>query len=199
MPYLDKVVTELNNFLKAGKLNRHAFQGGVYHGLSKQVRIVDTDNNKMYPAILDKDGNDIDVTIDDASPIHAYHRLTQALQFNEPTSENQFGDAGQVIQEVATMAMVVLSDPKRTGILSDDLAFLIASGLPRQFTINQIGASDVASCIITLLNIETNPYTVLNQEYGSMNKTIDPTKTLLSVNYRIAMNVDKNCMACEDC
>ena len=199
MPYIDKVVIELNDYLKAGRLNRKAFQGGIYHGLSRQMKVIDKDSNKMYPVILDKDGNDLDVTIDDTPPIHVYHRITQPLQFGVIPDKNSFGNADSVTQEVSTLSMIVFADPKRICMTSEDLAFLIASGIPRQFTLSQIGSSGVSSCSIGIVNIETNPYTVLSQEYGAMNKSIDPEKTLISINYKITMSVNKNCMDCIDC
>lgn len=198
MPYLDKVTTEINNYLKAGVLNRHSLQGGIYHGLASQVKVVDA-HEKIIPAIIDNNGNDIDVTIDDVSPIHVYHRLVAPIQFPSATNENKFGDGGQVVVEVSSMSCIVFSNPKKTGLSSEDLGFLMASGLPNYFTLSQIGSSDVSSCRIILQNIDTNQYNVMSREYGASIKTIPIDKTLMAINYQIEMVVDKNCMVCENC
>lgn len=195
MPYIKSIVEHINTTLTAGKLNRHSMQGGKYYGLSKQVTVSVGDS--LIPAIFDISGNEIDVTIDDTYPIHLYHRITQPIIYAQPAKEESFGD-GTAIKEIVTLACVVYADPKRIELTAEDLSFLIVTGMPSRFTTTDIGSTKVASVLIGVLGSETSPAKVMNTEYGG-GKEFDPEKILISINYRIEITAEKDCIDCTTC
>lgn len=196
MPFLNSVVEVINNTLKEGKLNRHAFQDGKFHALAKQV--IKRKDEVMIPVIFDIGGNEIDATIDDTYPIHLYHRITQPIVYSSVPKQESFGD-GEDVKETATLSCVVFSDPKRISMTAEDLAFLIVAGMPSRFTYGQLGTSQSSSCLVTCLGAETSPMKILAQEYGNSFKEFDPEKILISINYKIDMTVDKSCVNCIGC
>ena len=197
MPYLSSVIDHINTTLKNGKLNRHSFQGGNYRGLAKQVSKLK--GEFLVPVIYDLSGNEFDVTIDDTFPIHLYHRITSPITYTQDIKGKSFGDGGETVVENINLSCIVFSDPKRISMTAEDLSFLIVTGLPSQFTANEIGGSKIGSVLVTPLNAETSPLKVLAQEHGQGFKEFDPEKILISINYKIEMTVDKSCMTCATC
>jgi hypothetical protein len=198
MPYTDKIVDHINDTLKAGTLNRRAFQTGVYYGLAKIVNTVDRDGNKsVTPFIYTSNGKkEIDPTIDDTFPFQIYHRC---LNMSYKPGKNNFGDGNSSVVETSNMIAVVYGDPERLKLTQEDVAFLIVNGMPTNLTSTDAGNSNLGLITITVQAVNNNSQQVFTVEYGSGDYILKPQSIYFAINYQIETESDRGCLTCQDC
>lgn len=195
MPYLDKVIDLINTRLSTGTLARPAFQMGKYFGLAKQVNVINTSTNTVRPMIYGQDGSEIDPFVDDKYPFIIYHRpINVAYGFPQG-----FGDGSDLVGERISMTAVIFGDFETLGIDQNQLAFLIAAGIAGPFNSSDTYPTGISSCKVTPVTANLDSSSVLRQEYGIVDYTLDPKDSFFSLNYNIEMNADKNCIPCVEC
>ena len=190
MPHLNNIVSFINDHLKENALKSRKFQGGQFYGLAKKVTIVD-DENHAKPAVMTSDGYGIEVTPDETYPISIYHRCLGG-SFADALG---WGD-GLGISELNNMLMVVYADPAKVEITQEDLAFIIAAGLPdKKFSISDENTAKRASAKVTPLSFENDSKKVFTGEYEA-GVLPQPQAIYFSLSYRIETTADRECVMC---
>ena len=199
MPYIDRIVTLINDTLKTDMLSRKAFQGGMFYGVAKLVQVKDSeDKNTLRPHIYEvnskKESNPF---INDTYSFQIYHRVVSSSY--EYSKIQQFGDGNTLITETTNMLAVVYGDPARLSVTQENLAFIIIAGMPTNLTPIQIGNTDLGQVGIEPLSVNHNSISVYSQEYNQSDYPLDPRSILFAISYKIETISDKACMACTDC
>jgi hypothetical protein len=192
MPRLNGIISVINSEISSA-LNIEKFQGGVlYNQIAELVPEIDRDSTRTTkPAIIDHYGEGTSVIIDDTLPFQIYHRLLSINNVSIPG--DNFGDAGQTIEETANMVMIVISD--RGKILMQGYDFLagICVNMPQALSSAQNATLDLLSCIIEIEGTNTNIEEVYNQEYSVSNYGLKPNSIMYSVSYKIITTFSKEC------
>lgn len=192
MPHLSQIVNTINTHLKTGALKSSAFQGGMFYGLAKKVFRLNSEGTAV-PAIMASDGVGIEVTPDETYPFSIYHKCLNGT-FQDDLSKG-FGD-GHGIKESNQMVAIVYADPQKIKISQEDLAFIIASGMPEQkmkIENTELGTLSYASVAVTGFNNDS--YQVFTGEYES-SFGLKPQSIYFSLSYRIEITADRNCVIC---
>jgi len=192
MPHLNKIVKAINDHLKAGALKSESFQGGKFYGLAKKVMRIG-ENLSAVPTVMASDGIGTDVTPDETYPFSIYHRCLNGAFVDDYTTG--FGD-GHGIKESNQMVAIVYADPQKVDISQEDLAFLIASGLPTaKIEITDTVHNKRSSALITPLGFNNDSYNVYTGEYQGV-YALQPQSIYFSLSYKIEITADRDCVIC---
>ena len=194
MPHLNAIVKTINDHLKANALKSKAFQGGMFYGLAKKVLVKDTDGETYKPAVITSDGKGTEVTPDETYQFSLYHRCLNGT-FNTANPATSWGDAS-AINQADNMMMIVYADPAKVKTTQEDLAFIIAAGLPQQrISISDLDTGKIAKARIIPLSFENDSKKVFMGEYES-EFTLKPEAIYFSLSYRIETDADRDCVIC---
>ena len=192
MPKLTNITTVINEALEANVFNTSRFAGGKYYTIAELVKEKSKDNDISRPCVLDNDGEGTPVSIDDTWPLQIYHRVIN-LDYEPQTIEN-YGDPTNYIKEIATMALVFMSDRFRTEMRGEELMALIAANIPAtltQTTLTSLGLNTVQIYANGQAIIDNE--TVYNREYNLPHYSLKLNSIMYSLNYTIETVYSKKC------
>lgn len=190
MPYLNRVVCELNeklikeafSFLPAGTIKAY--------GLTESVIEAEEDNTKKYPAAIDDNGEATMIDIDDLYSLMMYHKLDSITNSTEKLA---MGDGQGNPVESANMALIVFAfrDKVKCGV--DMLEAVIKDKLPdvRANIRNNTGAL-LQNSIFRAGNSTFDKITLLGREYSSI--PLLPELLVFELKYRIDSTWRKGCL-----
>lgn len=194
MPHLANIVNAINSHLTGGALKSQMFQGGKFYGLAQKVTI-QSDENTTKPAIITSDGYGEEVTPDGTYPICLYHRCLNGA-FQTENIREQFGDGMTSIIEANNMLMVVYADPKKIETTQEDLAYLIAAGLPqKRLETTTTANGKIAKSKIIPVSFDNDSQRVYTGEYMA-GYFPQPGSIYFSLSYRIETTADRECVIC---
>lgn len=189
MPYLNKIVDELNTTMKETVLTNRYFQAGRYYGLSKIAEKED-DNT---PYLIDETGKEFNLSINSDIPFSIYHRLEST---NYTVMKESVGDGNDMLIERNNLFCVVYCDSQKTKTNENDLAFLISLALTKNFNRSDINDVPItfANCIVTSTNY--NSKQIFKQEYGNDSEySISGNDILILINYTVEIHASRYCLA----
>ena len=187
--YLDKIVDDLNLTLKDSVLSMQKLQAGKYYGLSK----LQQGENDNEPYFIDNRGVQFNISTDDNYPFSIYHRLITSTYKDANLG---FGDDNDILIETNKMICVVYCDGEKVGILENDLANLIAFGLNKNFTKQEINDVNVGMITCKAESINYNSKQLFQSEYGNNAEYSFTGKDIyFSLSYSIDIMASKNCLA----
>lgn len=193
MPHLNKIVDFINDHLKSGALSSRSFQGGMFYGLAKKVTRTG-DNGSSLPAIMTSDGLGVEVTPDETYPFSIYHKCLNG-QFSNGLPSSGFGDAFP-IQEVNNMVAIIYADPSKIKTTQEDLAFIIAAGLPSaKFKIEDKVTNKKAWAKVEATSFNNDSQQVFTGEYEAA-YGLQPQSIYFSLSYRVEITADRDCVIC---
>jgi len=193
MPKLNSIVTIINTALEADVFNTSRFQGGRYFTIAELMKERQGDSIISKPCTIDNDGEGTSVMIDDTWPLQIYHRVINLAYEQAPT--DNFGDPVTTIKEIATMALVFMSDRGLLQMRGEDLMALIAVNMPATLTTTQLNTLDLNSVQIyangqAIIDNEI----VYNREYQLQEFMLKPNSIMYSLNYTIETVYSKKCL-----
>lgn len=191
MPFVDSIVSFINDQLKAGSLKDVRFKPGKYIGITTVLPRMNGERQELIPASCNNDGEYEAIVPDDRFPIIIYHKVIS----NGYTSVKQQSFGNDYAYKATTeMQLVVIADSRKIKMQAEALEPLIIFGLPglgsdqlsKDTGLNRISISPINSTMDKIL--------VFRQEYPATEYFLKPFQQLFSIRYRIEATFDRNCV-----
>jgi hypothetical protein len=200
MPYINEIVSIINNTLAAGKLSDDKRFVRQLHGLSETLPRNYNNSQDGIPTLVDVNGGTMFSGFNDAYSIVIYHRC---LSTNIVEAPVQFGDGNNAAREEASMRMIVWADRLKTKLQPQQLSFLLTSAVQQQLMYTQI-SSYPGLYGVTIEADRTNydGVAIWQQEYKLPAATypVHPTHIYLALDYTIVTDYDVTCISdCPTC
>ena len=195
MPFLNQIITFINDDLKARSLNKEKLQPAKFYGLSTVVTrstkgSKETSKLEQLPAIVDANGKDTPITLDSKLAIQVYHKLNSKAYSYEKKS---FGD-DYLIKCISDISMVVITNSKRTGKTKDVLEPLLIFGMPQKLSTALIGDLKINKCTITPLSSNMDALAVYRQEYPQSDYYLTEQISMFLIRYKIELTFSQHCI-----
>lgn len=193
MPFLDQIVSFINDELKAGSLNKKKLQPAVYHGLSTVVarrKNTTSTDLELLPGIVTADGKSLLITPDDKKSIQIYHKLITNVYAYEKKS---YGDDSD-IKSTSELSMVVHTNSKLSGKTKDVLEPVVLFGIPQKLSDVLLTKLKINKCLITPLASNMDHVQVFRQEYPQSDYMLNQQVSLFLIRYRIEMTFSQHCV-----
>jgi len=124
---ITQIVTKINQLI-AEKMEKHpCLSGFCTFGLSETITRRYSED-EIFPAVVNTDGESMDVFADDDFPLGIYHRLL-SKQYAQTNKKERFGD-DYVQLIIADLILVCWAFREKTGATADELETLIYSSMP---------------------------------------------------------------------
>lgn len=200
MPKIREICSLTNTALQQGNFKTRPFQDGKWYGLAYVVARNEGDGEQEQtvkrPAIVDTDGEGVAVDFSDTYPIQFYHRILQPIQYPDmSTDDDSFGDPAKDNKEIVEMALICVGSRKRTRANAEDIAAAIVADMPRELTSVQLQTLQLENANIEIIEVETNPDTVFEQECQGIDAALSPEDFMISVRYRLTTIYGKYCFS----
>jgi hypothetical protein len=192
MPFINQIVTYINDSLKAGSLNKSALQPAVYHELSTVVvRKNATQKEPEYlPAIISPEGKAMVITPDSKLAIQIYHKqLTNVYSYEKKSYGNNYD-----VKSSTELAMIVITNSKLIGSNKDAVEPLFVFGIPQVPTQSFLQQLNIINCSITPLGSNMNHVEVFRQEYPKSDYFLNEQMSMFLIRYRIEMKFNQACV-----
>lgn len=191
MPFLDSIVSYINDSLKGSSLSDKRFAAGRFLGLSTIVGVQKDTGVVLVPAIVDAMGEYKPVDpVDDRYSITVYHKAISNVYGFEKKS---YGD--EYLQKCTTeMLLVVAADAKKVLVSAEQLEPLFIYGLPQRLSPELKQKAAFKNCLITPLASDMDKLRVYRQEWPAAEYYLKPYHHLFSLRYRIEASYDKDCI-----
>jgi hypothetical protein len=190
MPFIDKIVSFINQSLKESSLNDKRFQPSKLIGITTVLARPSDNGFEMLPAECDLNGNYSTVEPNDKFNIIIYHKV---ISNNYIREKKAYGDI-YVFRAQTEMQLAVIADSRKVKLSAEQIEPLIVYGLPLRLSDAIMQETGFASSLITPLSSNMDKVMVFRQEYPSTKYFLKPFHHFFSVRYRIETVFDKNCI-----
>lgn len=196
MPYINEIVSIINDTLANGKLNNSKFNKQLL-GLAELLpRNYNTEQDSI-PALVSLNNSTQFSGFDDRYNILIYHRC---LTTNIVETPFQFGDGINTAREESEMRMIVFADRIGIQLQPQQLSFLLTSAIQQQLKYSQI--SSYAGLYGTIIEANTTNYdgvSIYTDEYSrpALSYPVQPNQIYMAINYKITTDYDVSCIS--DC
>ncbi len=195
MPFLNQIISFINEDLKAGSLNKEKLQPAMFYGLSSVV----TRNTKgtkepskleLLPAIVDANGKDTPITLNSKLALQVYHKLNSKTYSVEKKS---YGDEYN-IKCTSDLSMVVITNSKITGKTKDVLEPLLIFGMPQKLSTALFADLKISTCLITPVSSNMDALAVYKQEYPQSDYYLTEQMSMFLIRYKIELSFSQHCV-----
>lgn len=187
-----EIVAQINTDLKSFQFSSKKFQKGRFSGIAELITKVDGDTRQTVPAIIDNNGKETILIVDDIYPFELYHRhIGSTIESVDP--DQQFGDL-VLRQESAEMLMVVIGDRKRLDLTKEEIITGIMLGMPLELGSSFLTANslDNATIIPGAQNLDRED--AWNTEYNTELVKLKPEMIFFTFNYVIQTRSKVDCI-----
>lgn len=187
-----EIVAQINIDLKTVQFASKRFQKGRFSGIAELIVKVDGEQRQTVPAIIDNNGQETILIINDKFPFELYHRHISST-VETVDEDEQFGDL-VLRQETAQMVMVVLGNRKELKLTKEELITGIMLGMPLEFGQGFLTANslDNASIIPGTQNLDKEA--AWTAEYNTENVKLKPETIFFTFEYEIQTRVNVGCV-----
>ncbi len=187
-----EIVTQINTDLKSVQFAAKRFQKGRFSEIAELIIKKDDDQRQTVPAIIDNDGTETILIIDDAFPFELYHRHIGSVV--APVDEEfQFGDR-VLRQETAQMIMVVIADRKRIELTKEEIITGIMLGMPLELGSTFLNTNSLDNATIIPGDFNLNKEDAWNTEYNTSDVLLKPETIFFTMDYTIETRAKFNCI-----
>tara|TARA_Y100000310_G_C20431831_1_gene691850 strand:+ start:83 stop:655 length:573 start_codon:yes stop_codon:yes gene_type:complete len=181
-----EIVTQINTDLKSGQFDSKKFQKGRFSGIAELIGR----KTETVPAIIDNNGNETVLVINDIYPFEVYHRHTGS---NVQEVEGNFGDL-VYRQETAQMLMVVIGDRKRLKMTKEEIISGILLGMPLELGSAFLTANSLDNVNIILGDFNLSKEDAWNAEYSTETVKLKPETIFFTLSYNIETRAKIDCI-----
>lgn len=190
MPFLDQIVSYVNDQLKAGSLKSSKLQPAIYDCISTVVPRKKADNQfELLPAIMQEGKLKKYCTPDAKHAIQLYHKVMS----NVYGVKNGYGD-NYDIQCISEVLLVVFYNVKLTGRAKEVLEPVVLFGLPQRLSVGLMSEFQFRKCLISPISSNMDALSVFRQEFPNSDYFLTETISMFSVRYRIESVFSQACM-----
>lgn len=195
MPFLNQIITFINEDLKNGSLNKEKLKPAIFHGLADVVTrsnkgSKNADKLELLPAIIDENGKDTPITLNSKLALQVYHKLNSKTYSIEKKS---FGD-DYLIKCVSDLSMVVITNSKINGKTKDVLEPLLIFGMPQKLSTALFADLKINQCLITPVSSNMDAMAVYRQEYPKSDYYLTEQVSMFLIRYKIDLTFSKTCV-----
>ncbi len=195
MPFLNQIISFINEDLKNGSLNKEKLQPAIFYGLTTVVsRSIkgskDPNKLELLPAIVDAQGKDTPIALNSKLALQVYHKLNSKTYSVEKKS---YGDEYN-IKCVSDLSMVVLTNSKITGKTKDVLEPLLIFGMPQKLSTALLADLKIINCLITPTSSNMEALAVYKQEYPQSDIYLNEQMSMFLIRYKIEMSFSQRCV-----
>lgn len=177
--------------LKLRKLFEKYPDAKIY-GLTQSVIRITGSEEELLPCVVDESGESVYVGIDDLDPFILYHKNNSVN--TRLIAGTAFGDEDFDIVNTFNNSLIVYMDRKKTKMMPDEVAFALQANFPNSATFKN---RDFKLIRIPFQGVILNSIQVYLAEYGQAAKALDPSKSMLAINYQIEVTFARKCFS--DC
>lgn len=181
-----EIVAQINTDLKGGQFDSKKFQKGRFSGIAELVGR----KEETVPAIIDNNGNETILVINDIYPFEVYHRHTGS---NVQEVEGNFGDL-VYRQETAQMLMVIIGDRKRLKMTKEEIITGILLGMPLEFGSTFLNTNSLDNANITPGDFNLSKVDAWNGEYNTEKVKLKPETIFFTLTYTIETRAKVDCI-----
>ena len=181
-----EIVAQINTDLKGGQFDSKKFQKGRFSGIAELVGR----KEETVPAIIDNDGNETILVINDIYPFEVYHRHTGS------TVQEVEGNFGDLVyrQETAQMLMVVIGDRKRLKMTKEEIITGILLGMPLEFGSTFLNTNSLDQVSIVPGDFNLSKVDAWNGEYNTELMKLKPETIFFTLTYNIETRAKVDCI-----
>ena len=181
-----EIVAQINTDLKGGQFDSKKFQKGRFSGIAELVGR----KEETVPAIIDNDGNETILVINDIYPFEVYHRHTGS------TVQEVEGNFGDLVyrQETAQMLMVVIGDRKRLKMTKEEIITGILLGMPLEFGSAFLNTNSLDQVSIVPGDFNLSKVDAWNGEYNTELVKLKPETIFFTLTYNIETRSKVDCI-----
>jgi hypothetical protein len=187
MPFIEKIIEQINTSLKGSSLKEKRFQTGKFLGVSTVAARNNGGKLEMLPAVVDLNGEYKLVEPDDRHSVILYHKVISNVY--AASVQNSYG-CEYAFKSTTEVAMVVIADGKKMKMSAEQLEPLFIYGIPQRVT-QKYGMINI---LITPLASNMDKVAVFRQEYPNNEYFLKPYQHLFLIRYRVECTFDKNCI-----
>ena len=181
-----EIVAQINTDLKGGQFDSKKFQKGRFSGIAELVGR----KEETVPAIIDNNGNETILVINDIYPFEVYHRHTGSTV--QEVEEN-FGDL-VYRQETAQMIMVVIGDRKRLKMTKEEIITGILLGMPLELGSTFLNTNSLDNANIIPGDFNLSKVDAWNGEYNTELVKLKPETIFFTLTYNIETRAKVDCI-----
>lgn len=189
MPQLDNIVGLINTALQKNPFTGQKYQHANWNGIADPQ--LTTSDNSIRPVIIDSDGEEHDLSIDDKYNLQFYHCI-KSIDYNIAKGSD-YGAPGTVIEETAQMEMIFYGSRKNIGLRPEDMIAGAVLWLPKEFLPTQVSSYGLGSCRIELGIVNVDSQKVFAQQYSGKEYFLKTSQFMVSIGYRIISTFNKTC------
>jgi hypothetical protein len=191
MPFINEIVTIINDELKGGSLNKEKLQPANFYGLSTQIVRKKGSDTEQLPAIVTADGK-IEVIAPDAKyALQVYHKCQDKSYSYE--KKGSVGDS-YYIKMIADMQMIVILNTKRSARTKDLLEPLIMFGMPQRLTAAVMGDLQLNNSLIRPFASILDQFQVAKSEYPNSGYFFNEQICCFMIRYKIETIFSQACI-----
>lgn len=177
----------------AGNFSSRNFQTGNFNGIAEFIKSTDEkEKDIIAPYIIDNDGEATELIYDDNFPFVLFH-LKDGWDYQQAPNDDNFGNAGQTMQETANMKLVFVGSRKRMKVSTDNVMAAVAIDITKEFNATQLNGLSIISCVIEIGNVQTNPYDIFSQIWTNTDYSFDTDTIIFTMSYKITTLYNKGC------
>ncbi len=195
MPKTREICNIINQALQAGNFASRRFQQGnwalVANLLSKIEQTEGAEKEIKQPAIVDNEGEGVDVSFNDTYPIQFYHRILNITP--EDDLNETFGNPGTTIKETSDMVLICMGDRNKLKVVLEDILSAIWADIPRELKHSDLQSLTLQSVNIIPGEINNNSQEIFNQEFVNVDYALAPENFMCALKYKIVTLYSKNC------
>jgi hypothetical protein len=195
MPFLNQIISFINDDLKAGSLSKDKLQPAKFYGLTTIVSRSKKSSKEptkleLLPAIVDATGKDNPITLESKLALQVYHKLNSKTYSVEKKS---YGDEYN-IKCISDLSMVVITNSKITGKTKDVLEPLLIFGMPQKLSTALFVDLKINNCLITPVSSNMDAMAVYRQEYPQSDYYLTEQMSMFLIRYKIELSFSQQCV-----
>lgn len=192
MPFINQIISFIDNELRSGSLNKEKLQPALFHGLSTTVarKKPGSTDLEVMPGIVTANGIGSVITPDDKYAIQIYHKLNGNLYSLEKKS---VGDT-HFIRSTSDLSMIVITNSKMTGKAKEAIEPVALFGMPQKLSTALLTDLLINSCLITPVASIMDQNALFRQEYPQSKYFLNENVSLFSIKYKIEMTFSQICV-----
>lgn len=190
MPFLDATTEIINTSIKESTLSDKRFQRGKFYAIANLIPREEGEATITIPVLIkDRDGSEEEIGFNDVYPFILYHRV---LSINHDYIEPE-GDE-KLVRETANMIAVVYGDRNILMLSQEQLVSGVQAGFPQGLTATQKDEWNLSNADIVTDSVNLESRNVFSGEMSNVNYNLKPNSILFSINYKIIMDYDRDCI-----
>jgi len=193
MPFVDKIVAQLNTEIEAELNQNSALQNHILYGIAEPSYVNSEAKPTIQPCVINLDGEGTPVIYDDSYNLSIYHRI-----FQEPVQAVQgmsFGNKAQDWVRTSTdMEMVVWAHRTKVKMNPRILAGQLFAMIPgTQITVTDTSNNKVGTAVLLVNNTNFDSLSIFGRDYRGSEYFVGEQLMLFGIRYTIESTFRKEC------